>query len=124
MKAEKEGYETYVFFVIQMKGVKEILPNVDTHPEFARALWKAREKGVHLIARDCIVTEDEIRIDQEIPVRFPEEMEEEKPQERLKHLPEPLTAWFRKEQRDLPWRKDATAYHVWVSEIMLQQTRV
>ena len=35
-----------------------------------------------------------------------------------------MTAWFRKEQRDLPWRKDATAYHVWVSEIMLQQTRV
>ena len=124
MRAVDEGWDAYVFFVIQMKGVKEILPNVDTHPEFARALWKAREKGVHLIARDCIVTEDEIRIDQEIPVRFPEEMEEEKPQERLKHLPEPLTAWFRKEQRDLPWRKDATAYHVWVSEIMLQQTRV
>ena len=55
-----------------MKGVKKILPNVDTHPEFAKALWKAKEKGVRLIARDCIVTEDEIRIDREIrsaPVR-------------------------------------------------------
>src|SRR5699024_2182855 len=85
MRAVDEGWDAYVFFVIQMKGVKEILPNVDTHPEFARALLKAREKGVHLMARHCIVTEDEIRIDQEIPVRFPEEMEEETPQERLKH---------------------------------------
>ena len=89
-----------------MKGVKEVLPNMDTHPEFARTLWKAREKGVHLIARDCIVTEDEIRIDQEIPVRFPKEMEDgETPEERLKHLPDPLIAWFRKEKRDLPWRR-------------------
>lgn len=123
--AVEEGWEAYVFFVIQMKGVKEVLPNVDTHPEFARTLWKAREKGVHLIARDCIVTEDEIRIDQEIPVRFPKEMEDgETPEERLKHLPDPLIAWFRKEKRDLPWRRDGSAYHVWVSEIMLQQTRV
>ena len=60
IRAVEEGWEAYVFFVIQMKGVKKILPNVDTHPEFAKALWKAKEKGVRLIARDCIVTEDEI----------------------------------------------------------------
>ena len=35
-----------------------------------------------------------------------------------------VTAWFRENQRDLPWRKDKDPYHVWVSEIMLQQTRV
>lgn len=35
-----------------------------------------------------------------------------------------LLSWFEKEQRDLPWRKDNDAYKVWVSEIMLQQTRV
>ena len=29
-----------------------------------------------------------------------------------------------KEKRSLPWREDATPYHIWVSEIMLQQTRV
>ena len=56
IRAVEEGWEAYVFFVIQMKGVKKILPNVDTHPEFAKALWKAKEKGVRLIARDCIVT--------------------------------------------------------------------
>jgi A/G-specific adenine glycosylase len=35
-----------------------------------------------------------------------------------------LINWFNEEQRDLPWRKDRNAYKVWVSEIMLQQTRV
>jgi A/G-specific adenine glycosylase len=36
----------------------------------------------------------------------------------------PLLRWFRAEQRDLPWRRDPTPYHIWVSEIMLQQTQV
>ncbi len=36
----------------------------------------------------------------------------------------PLLAWYAKERRILPWREDPTPYHVWVSEIMLQQTRV
>lgn len=35
-----------------------------------------------------------------------------------------LLAWFAKYQRDLPWRRDKDAYRVWLSEIMLQQTRV
>jgi A/G-specific adenine glycosylase len=35
-----------------------------------------------------------------------------------------LLAWFRKEARDLPWRRTRDPYHIWVSEIMLQQTRV
>ncbi|QTC41894.1 A/G-specific adenine glycosylase [Bacillus sp. V3] len=35
-----------------------------------------------------------------------------------------LISWFSREQRDLPWRKDRDPYKVWVSEIMLQQTRV
>lgn len=36
----------------------------------------------------------------------------------------PLTGWYRKNKRNLPWRNQADAYHIWVSEIMLQQTRV
>jgi A/G-specific adenine glycosylase len=35
-----------------------------------------------------------------------------------------LLAWFDANKRDLPWRKDRDPYRVWVSEIMLQQTRV
>jgi A/G-specific adenine glycosylase len=33
-------------------------------------------------------------------------------------------AWFAKNARDLPWRRDSTPYRVWISEIMLQQTQV
>ncbi len=35
-----------------------------------------------------------------------------------------LTAWYRAEGRELPWRSDPTPYRVWVSEVMLQQTQV
>lgn len=39
-------------------------------------------------------------------------------------LKEPLLMWFENHARVLPWREDVTPYRVWVSEIMLQQTRV
>ena len=42
----------------------------------------------------------------------------------LKKLPELLLPWFMEHKRDLPWRKDREPYHIWLSEIMLQQTRV
>jgi A/G-specific adenine glycosylase len=53
-------------------------------------------------------------------------------EEPLKHLQtinreefqKDLISWFSREQRNLPWRKDQDPYKVWVSEIMLQQTRV
>lgn len=41
-----------------------------------------------------------------------------------KLLPKTLIPWYRENARDLPWRKDKEPYHVWLSEIMLQQTRV
>lgn len=37
---------------------------------------------------------------------------------------EQLLNWYDENRRILPWREDATPYRVWVSEIMLQQTRV
>jgi len=39
-------------------------------------------------------------------------------------LPAVLLPWYEKNKRDLPWRADREPYHVWLSEIMLQQTRV
>ena len=44
--------------------------------------------------------------------------------EQLKQLPNALLPWYRENKRDLPWRYDKEPYHVWLSEIMLQQTRV
>lgn len=42
----------------------------------------------------------------------------------LAKLPDALLPWFSQSARDLPWRRDREPYHVWLSEIMLQQTRV
>ena len=42
----------------------------------------------------------------------------------LEQLPIPLLLWYRENARVLPWRSDPTPYRVWISEIMLQQTRV
>lgn len=39
-------------------------------------------------------------------------------------IPKKLLHWYQKSSRDLPWRKDKDPYKIWVSEIMLQQTRV
>ncbi len=44
--------------------------------------------------------------------------------EELKKINEPLLEWFDKNARVLPWRERPEPYRVWVSEIMLQQTRV
>ena len=45
-------------------------------------------------------------------------------QDNLKQLPALLLPWYEENKRVLPWRTDKDPYHVWVSEIMLQQTRV
>lgn len=42
----------------------------------------------------------------------------------LEVIVEPLISWYLKEKRDLPWRKTEDPYAIWISEIMLQQTRV
>lgn len=42
----------------------------------------------------------------------------------LRPIVEPLLLWYEQHRRPLPWRTDPTPYHVWISEIMLQQTRI
>jgi A/G-specific adenine glycosylase len=42
----------------------------------------------------------------------------------IKSIRQALIAWFGKTGRDLPWRRDYDPYHVWISEIMLQQTQM
>ena len=42
----------------------------------------------------------------------------------LNEMTAPLLYWYQGAARDLPWRREPTPYHVWISEIMLQQTRV
>lgn len=69
-KATKEGYESYIFFVIQMKGVSYFEPNHITHPEFAKALADAVSEGVHVLAYDCEVGIDTLAIREPVEVRL------------------------------------------------------
>ncbi|MBP2623260.1 A/G-specific adenine glycosylase [Streptococcus oricebi] len=46
------------------------------------------------------------------------------PQEKTQDFRAKLLAWYDQHKRDLPWRRTTNPYHIWVSEIMLQQTRV
>ncbi len=62
----EKGFEAYIIFVVQMKGVKTFEPNSENHKEFADVLAFAKEKGVNVLVYDCIVTPDSIRIDSRI----------------------------------------------------------
>lgn len=64
----EDGYEAYLIFVIQMKGITRFEPNWTTHRQFGEALEKAEKAGVHICAYDCLVEPDSIVLDQSIPV--------------------------------------------------------
>ena len=54
----------------------------------------------------------------------PRNIEVQRKQELLNRIAPGLLTWYDKSRRSLPWREEPTPYRVWVSEIMLQQTRV
>lgn len=66
----KDGYEAYVFFIVQMKNCKFFTPNRITHPEFANTLLEASKKGVNIKALNCIVTPNELKIDDFVEIRL------------------------------------------------------
>ncbi len=68
--AVDEGYEAYVFFVVQMKGIIYFEPNRENDPEFSAELCRACEKGVKILAYDCVITKEEMTIDKEIEIRL------------------------------------------------------
>lgn len=49
---------------------EHIEPNMETHPEFGIALLEAQESGVHILACDCLVTENSMTIEEPVPVRL------------------------------------------------------
>lgn len=114
VEARRQGYEAYLLFVVQMKGVCCLEPNWDTQPAFGEALKRARKAGVRLLAYDCLVGADSLEMDAPVPVFL----------DSLDRIAKPLLAWYDRGRRVLPWREEPTPYHVWLSEIMLQQTRV
>lgn len=69
-QAVLEGYEAYIFFIIQMKGIKYFSPNYQTYQAFGDALVKAARNGVKVLAFDCDVTPDSITAGDYIDVKF------------------------------------------------------
>lgn len=65
---KEEGFEAYIIFVIQMKGVKLFTPNTLMQAEFTAALKRAKKCGVNILAYDSIVTENSIALDKEITI--------------------------------------------------------
>ena len=65
----KEGFEAYIIFVVQMKGVLGFQPNAVNDPVFAEALRKAYAEGVKIIAVDCKVTPEEMVIEDFVKVQ-------------------------------------------------------
>ena len=116
IKAKEEGYEAYLFFVIQMSDVKYLAPNRKTHAAFGEAMEKAWAAGVRILAYECHIEKGAIELTKEVPVVLANES--------LYQMAEPLVTWYRENKRELPWRGIKDPYRIWVSEIMLQQTRV
>jgi len=62
IKATHQGYKAMLAFVIQMDGVFEVRPNIETHPEFGVAIEDAQDAGVEILNLTCHVTPEELRI--------------------------------------------------------------
>lgn len=68
--AREQGYAAAVLFVIQMEGVRYLVPNDGTDPAFGAALREAAAAGVAVLARECAVKPESMVLGQEVPV-FP-----------------------------------------------------
>ena len=68
--AKDDGYEAYILFVIQMKGVHTFKPNDETHKAFGDALRHAAESGVKILAYDCVVSPEKMLIDSPINIEL------------------------------------------------------
>ena len=70
LEAVKAGYGAYVLFVIQMRPVKCFRPQQERDPAFAQALREAAAGGVEVLAMDCDITPEEMRIREPVPVEL------------------------------------------------------
>ena len=60
IRAKKEGYHAILAFVIQMDGVTEVRPHIETHPEFGEAMEAAKKAGVKILFLPCHVEPGEL----------------------------------------------------------------
>ena len=65
-----QGYDCHIVFIVQMHGMKYLVPNRDNDPIFAERLITARQAGVKITALECAVSEDSMTVCGEIPVKI------------------------------------------------------
>lgn len=70
IKAKNSGYNAYILFVVQMSGMKYLIPNDETHKAFGDALRLADSCGVNVHAYECAVEPDSLDIIGEISVKL------------------------------------------------------
>ncbi len=68
IKSIKEGYKSYIFFLIQMKDIDCFKPNETMDKKFANALQMAKKEGVNMLAYNSIVTKDEINLGKRVEI--------------------------------------------------------
>ena len=68
IKAAGEGYEAYIFFLVQIGGLKIFTPNKETDPVFAESLRAAYESGVKLLCYNSNIAEDSITINEPMEI--------------------------------------------------------
>lgn len=70
IKAQSEGYHSYILFVVQMGEARYFTPHGAKHPEFEETLKKAAKAGVNILAYTCEVTPSELTIKEKLPVQL------------------------------------------------------
>ncbi len=70
IRAVEQGYHAFALFVIQMEGMRKFVPNDERHKAFGDALRNAAENNVEIIALECCVTPDSLRISSTVPIEL------------------------------------------------------
>ena len=82
--------------------------------------WTMEKQMEHKVVKKTEVKVEEAKSKKDRELQEPKVSSEAD----LRNIVKPLVNWYRENKRDLPWRHNPDAYRVWISEIMLQQTRV
>ena len=69
-EALENDYKAFIIFVIQMKGLLYFEPNDETHPAFGDALRQASDRHVEILAFDCDVTKESMKLGEKVEVRL------------------------------------------------------
>jgi sugar fermentation stimulation protein A len=70
IECRKAGFEAAILFVIQMKEIRTFRPHDAMDPAFGAALREAAANGVQILAVDCLVTPDSMKLDAPVNVEL------------------------------------------------------